>query len=388
MLLFRNASVYAPEYLGVRDVLLAGTRIEWIGEEFPDHVPGVATVDATGKKLVPGFLDQHVHITGGGGEGSFCTRAPEAVLTEFTTSGITTVVGLLGTDGSTRSVEHVLAKAKALTEEGITAYAYTGSYQYPSVTLTGSVNRDIVFLKEIIGAKAAISDHRSSSMTVDELARLASEARLGGMLSGKAGVLVLHMGDDPHRLEPVRQVLERSNVPVRVMRPTHVNRSEAVLAEAFDYARQGGMIDFTCGIAKEELRPGRAVLQAAALGIPAEAITISSDGHGSWSKYDEKGNMLEIGVSTVSALYEELIFMVTEAGLLLEEALPYITSHVAKGLDLYPKKGCLKAGADADTVLLDEDWNIDTVTAMGKIMVQDGKPVVWGAYEPKPLNTK
>src|SRR5690606_3180786 len=102
---------------------------------------------------VPGLIDNHVHITGGGGEGSFKTRVPEITLSKLIEAGITTVVGLLGTDATTRSVENLVAKAKALKEEGVSVYVHTGSYEFPSVTLTGQIKKDIVFIEEIIGAK-------------------------------------------------------------------------------------------------------------------------------------------------------------------------------------------------------------------------------------------
>ncbi|MGL4402621.1 MAG: amidohydrolase family protein, partial [Fusobacteriaceae bacterium] len=196
MLLIKNAEVYSPEYLGKKDILVINDKIVEIKEKIEniENILEVKIIDATGKKIVPGFIDPHVHITGGGGEGSFKTRVPEIMLSKLTKAGITTVVGLLGTDGTTRSMENVVAKAKALTEEGITAYAYSGSYEIPTVTLTGSIRKDILYVSEIIGGKTAISDHRDSSPTKDEICRLASDIRVANMLSGKSGGLVLHVG--------------------------------------------------------------------------------------------------------------------------------------------------------------------------------------------------
>ena len=41
----------------------------------------------------------------------------------------------------------------------------------------------------------ALSDHRSSQPTRDELLRIASDAHVAGMISGKAGIVHLHLGD-------------------------------------------------------------------------------------------------------------------------------------------------------------------------------------------------
>lgn len=169
MLLIRQAAVYAPEYLGIKDVLICSNKIEAIEDHIDGEIPFCKVVDGHGKKLTPGFLDPHIHITGGGGEGSFHTQVPAVKLSELLEGGVTTVVGLLGTDGLTRSVENLIAQAKSLKEQGLTVYALTGSYGYPSTTITGDVRKDILFVDEIIGAKLAISDHRAPNVTLDEL---------------------------------------------------------------------------------------------------------------------------------------------------------------------------------------------------------------------------
>ena len=222
MLIIKGADVYAPEHLGMMDVMVCGGKIEKMAGDIPVCYEDCQVIDGRGKILAPGIIDQHVHLTGGGGEGSFHTRAPEASFSELIRGGVTTVVGLLGTDGITRSVENLLAKVKALREEGITAFCLTGSYGWPSVTVTGDVKKDIVFISEVLGLKLAISDHRAPNISVDELIRVASDVRVAGMLSGKPGIITLHMGDDPRGLEPVFQALERTSIPIKTFRPTHV----------------------------------------------------------------------------------------------------------------------------------------------------------------------
>lgn len=380
MILIKNAQVYSPTYKGKKDVFISGGKIVLIEDVINFDNEKIKVIDGSNKKLTPGFIDQHVHITGGGGEGSFKTRAPEITLSKLTKGGITTVVGLLGTDGTTRTVENLVAKAKALKEEGLTVFAYTGSYEYPTITITGSVKNDIVFIDEIIGVKLALSDHRAPNVSNLELQRVASDARVAGMLSGKAGVVVLHMGDGKRGLQQVREILEETEIPMKTIRPTHVNRKEELLREAFDYAKMGGKVDLTCGI-KEDLSPGRAIKRALEDNVPAENITISSDGYGSWSKYDESGNLIKMGVSSVSSLHKEFKTMINELDFSIEEALTYITSNVAKGLEVYPRKGCISEGSDGDILLLDENLDIDTVIANGKVMIENKEVLVYGSYE-------
>lgn len=385
MLLIKNVEVFAPEYIGRKDVLVCQGRVEAIRDKIEgiDAVSlGCETIDGEGQYLTPGILDQHVHITGGGGEGSFHTRTPEVQLSELIEGGVTTVVGLLGTDGMTRSVENLYAKTAALKEEGVSAYMLTGAYGNPGPTITGEPDRDVVFIREILGLKLALSDHRAPNVTVDELTQIASKIRVAGMMSGKAGIVVLHMGDAPSGLIPVYEVLKRSAVPIRVFRPTHVNRNDRLLEEGFEFLRQGGYVDYTCGM-KGRPSPGACILQAKQRGIDTAHITMSSDGHGSWSEYAEDGTLLKIGVSGVDSLFRELVSMVKELGFALEEALPYVTSQVAEALGIFPQKGCIREGADADFLLLSKDLELSGVIAGGTVLMEGGLVKRRGTYEPE-----
>lgn len=381
MLLIKGAEVYAPEYLGKRDVLIAGEKIERIGEDLPEY-EGCQVIDGTGRIVAPGFIDRHVHITGGGGEGSFHTQAPQVQLSDLIRGGVTTVVGLLGTDGISRSTENLVAKAKALKEEGISAYCCCGAYGHPGPTITGSISRDIMFVDEIIGLKLAVSDHRAPNITVDELVRLGSDVRTAGMLSGKAGFVCLHMGGDDRALSPVFEALERTSIPVKTFQPTHVGRAKKLQEDAFKLAKMGGTIDFTCGQFEEKIKELAASLRAAKeAGVPMDKVTISSDGQGSWSNYDAAGNLTEMGVSSVDTMYRQVVYQVQNENMSLEEALSLGTRNVAKALEVYPKKGAVHVGSDADVLVLNGDLSMNTVIARGSLMMQDGVLLKKGTYE-------
>ncbi len=380
MLLIKNISVYAPTFLGIHDILICGDRIEVIAPNLSIDPTYCTILDGTGKILTPGLIDPHVHITGGGGEGSFHTQVPPVTLGELIKGGVTTVLGLLGTDGITRSIENLIAKAKALNEEGITAYACTGSYGYPSVTLTGDIKKDLAFISEIIGVKLALSDHRAPNVTEDELIRLASDARTAGMLSGKSGALTLHMGDAESGLKPVFNALEKTAIPIKIFHPTHVNRNPKLLEEAFTFMQMGGTIDLTCGF-DEAASPAATIARARSEGLPTDHITVSSDGMGSWSTYDDRGNLTAIGYSSMDSLYRELRSMVLNYKIPLEEALPFMTENTARALELFPKKGCIQKGADADLLILTESLELETVIARGVLMMHEGKLLKKGTYE-------
>lgn len=369
MLQIKNAHVYAPQDKGIQDVWIAGGKIEAVSKTLP-IINGIDCIDATGKILTPGLIDRHVHITGGGGEGGFCTQAPAVTASRLIHGGLTTVIGLLGTDGITRSVENLVAKAKALKEQGISVYCMTGAYGYPSTTITDSVQKDIVFIEEIIGCKLALSDHRSSHVTSEELMHLASDVRVAGMLSKKAGILTLHLGDEKQGLQMVMDILDQTDIPIKTFQPTHVNRNPALLQQAISFAKRGGTIDITCDSTEGVYQ---ALMKIKEEGVCMDQVTLSSDGQGSWSKYDARGNLLQIGVSDVDTIYKQIVYLVKQKNWSMEDALALGCRNVAKALELYPKKGVIQKGSDADLLLWDKDLNLDTVIAQGNILMKNGK---------------
>ena len=122
-------------------------------------------------------------------------------------------------------------------------------------------------------------------------------------------------------------------------------------------------------------------MEARERGIPLEQITISSDGMGSWSTYDESGNLLEIGYAPVDTVFREIKTLVQEYQLPLEEALCFATSNTARSLELFPKKGWIHAGSDADLLLLEEDLSLHTVIAGGRLMMENHVLLQTGTYE-------
>lgn len=380
--LIKNVEVYTPKYLGIKDILFCNDKIIKIGENIKIEGFDCEIIDGTGKKAVPGYIDQHIHITGGGGEGSFKTRVPEAPLSKIVEAGVTTVIGVLGTDSTTRNVENIVAKAKALKEEGITCYVTTGAYEFPSPTITGTVKRDVTFIEEIIGVKLAISDHRASYIDEAILEDLGSQVRTAGMFSNKAGIVVLHMGDGTRVLSQVLNVIEKSEIPIKHFLPTHVNRKAEVFEAALDFARRGGYIDITDSFTEDDYKTAaKAVVAAEEAGVPLDRLTFSSDGYGSFSDYDAAGNLIRIGASPINVHQPEIIKLVKQYGFPLEEALQFLTINPAKFLKLYPAKGILAEGSDADMLLLDDKLEINDVFALGKQFVKNKKVIRKGTYE-------
>lgn len=380
----KNINVYAPEKLGKKDVVIVNDKIEGIYDNLniPDNFVNISVIDGKGKILFPGFLDCHVHIIGGGGEGGFKTRTPEISIVSLIEAGITTVVGCIGTDGICRNMRSLIAKANGLEEEGITSYCYTGSYEIPVKTITDSIKGDLMMVDKIIGVgEVALSDHRSSQATYQDFVNTVAKARVGGILSGKAGIVNVHLGDGARRLEYLFKVIEETEIPPTQLLPTHINRSDKLFKVGIEYAKKGGFIDLTTSSDPRFLEPGelRACEGLTLLlknGVDIKHITFSSDGNGSMPVFDNDGKLVGLGICSVETLYREVKDSIKEYNVPIEDAIKVITSNVAEVLKLN-NKGKIEKERDADLVIVNEDTlDIDMVIAKGKIVVKDGNTTI------------
>jgi len=387
MLLIKNAEVYTPARAGRVDVLMAGGRILRVEPEIRMPAEYCEVFDAAGLVAVPGFVDAHVHILGGGGEGGYATRTPELALSDAIRGGVTTVVGCLGTDGVTRSLAGLLAKARGLDEEGISTFVLTGHYAVPLQTLTGSIERDLLFVDKIIGVgEVAISDHRSTQPTFDEFVRLAAESRRGGILSGKAGIVNIHLGDGRRGLDLLRRVIAETEIPATQFLPTHINRNPGLFEEGIAHAKGGGFVDFTTSsipayIADGEVKCSQGLRRMLDAGVAGTQITFTSDGQGSLPTFDEQGRTVGVGVGRVTSLFPEVRDAVLQERVPLDVALRVITANPARILKLRGK-GQLAAGHDADLVLLTPgDLEIHSVVARGRWLMKAGAALARGTFE-------
>ncbi len=355
--LIEGAEIFSPTHLGQQDLLVADGRIAWMGKGLtvPANWP-LNRVDGRGSYLVPGLVDPLAHITGGGGEGGFAFRTPELAACEALKAGVTTLVAALGTDSLTRTPAQVLGKVREFRAAGVSAFMYTGSYHLPVKTLTGTVESDIILIPEVLGVgEVAISDHRSSAPTHHELARLASEARVAGLLAGKSGVSFFHIGDGKGALAPLRALRDETDIPLRQLYPTHCNRNPWLFAEAIEWGKAGGWVDLTTSSFPDLLEDGErlaadGLAELLAAGVPAERITFSSDANASLPRFDDEGRLIEMRCGQIASLWQQCM-RATQLGVSLERALAAVTSNPAQALGL-GSKGCIGVGQDADLLLI------------------------------------
>lgn len=387
--LIKNIDVYTPSPIGRKDILICNDKIiklsqniDFSGADFDTEI-----IDGTDFKAVPGFVDQHVHFIGGGGEGGPATRTPEIQLSALTMAGITTAVGLLGTDGITRSMVALLAKARGLELEGITTFIYSGSYEIPTQTITGSVKTDIILIDKVIGAgELAISDHRSSQPNFDDLKKITAESRVGGILAGKCGIVHLHLGNGKDGIKILTDIIRHTEIPIKQFMPSHINRIEYLIEQSMDYLKLGGYVDTTSDFYRTRESPTTYSIADTLKvykdnKVPIDKVCASSDANGSTPVFDVDGNLIKIGVGSPSILYKDVKQAIESNIVSLEEGISIITKNPAQALKLFPRKGAIVEKGDADLVLLNNKLDIDTVIAKGRVMVRQGVAVVKGFFE-------
>ncbi|MFN2636495.1 MAG: amidohydrolase family protein [Gemmatimonadaceae bacterium] len=358
LILIENGEVYSPEHRGRRDILLANGQIEKIGSIDRRKLDALGVehdvIDASGCVVTPGLIDPHEHLLGGSGEGSLAKQSPMLFVDEIYRAGVTTVVGALGVDTTMKTLAGLLARVKALKEEGLTAFLWTGGYNVPPTTMLGHVREDMMFIEECIGVgEVAISDQRALAPTADELARVVLDAHVGGLLTGKAGLTHFHVGDSDRRLQPLMKLLNDFDIRIEWLFPTHVQRTTELMDEAIAFAIDGMPINIDV-VEEDAAKWTKYYLEH---GGPPERFTISSDADS----------------TTPDVFYGQICGLVVQHNLPLETVLPFVTSNTAEILKL-KTKGRLEEGCDADVLVLTEgSLDIREVIARGKRLVVDGE---------------
>ena len=377
--LIQNTELYAPEYLGKKDLLIAGNKIVAIADNLDVYKSVAEVFNAEGKIVTPGLIDQHIHITGAGGKEGFSSMTPEINLSELITCGTTTVVGLLGTDGTVRNIKSLYAKAKSIDAEGLSAYMFCGYYGLDSVTITDSIQTDMIFIDKVLGCKIAISDIRSSYPTALELVRKLRDVRVGGFIGNKKGILHVHLGNLDSKMDVLFELVNDYQFPIEHISPTHVGRTKELFDQALKFAKLGGIIDITTGASKYT-DPYKSVLYALMNGVSIDNMTFSSDGNAGLTKFDAAGNVTGIKRAPIDKNLEEVVLLIQEGGVSISDAFKLITKNPARNLGL-KHKGKIEVGFDADLCCFTQDLKLTDVFAKGQQMMKNGNIVVKGNFE-------
>jgi beta-aspartyl-dipeptidase (metallo-type) len=376
--LIKNANLFSPTSLGKKDLLIAANKIVAIDKNLDRFKNDAQVFDMQGKSVVPGFIDQHIHINGAGGKDGYSSMTPEIKMKDLIACGTTTVVGLLGTDGTVRNIRSLYSKTKALEQEGISAYMFCGYYGVDTVTITDNIQSDMIFIDNVLGCKIAISDIRSSYPTALELVRKLRDVRVGGGIARKKGILHIHLGNLPSKMDVLFELVKDYGFPIEHISPTHVTRTKELFDEAIKFAKLGGMIDITTGASKYTA-PYLSVLYALEQGASIDNMTFSTDGHAGLSKVNDQKETIVFPAPIYTNL-KEVVDLVKLGNYPLEQAIKLITSNPAKNLGL-KNKGKIEIGYDADLCVFDDHLNLVDVFAHGKPCMLNGEIIVKGTFD-------
>ncbi|MFO7733171.1 MAG: amidohydrolase family protein, partial [Candidatus Aminicenantes bacterium] len=219
--------------------------------------------------------------------------------------------------------------------------------------------------------------------TFDEVARLASECRVGGMLGGKAGVLHLHLGDGKRKLELLFRLIGETEIPATQVIPTHANRNRELFEDALRWVASGGAVDVTVGPDPMPDDPDVPLEECVAAfigqGLPLDRLMVSSDGNGSMPVFDASGNLVRLTVATEKDFIRKFRDLVLKNVLPLDKAVRLFSTNAA---DFYKltKKGRIEPGRDADLILIDKDLALSDVFARGRRMMSGGRLLARGTF--------
>ncbi len=374
----KNARVYSPDDLGRKEILIAGDTIAAVEDRvstgslpFP-----VEVYDAAGKLVLPGMIDPHVHFIGGGGSSGLNSRTKEIAVEQIIEAGVTTAVGVLGFDRASRTLKALLLKTRALEELGVTALMLTGSYSLPSLTLTGSVEDDLILIDKVIGVKLALGETLANTPDIRDIRNLLAECLRGGHLGGKAGFLQIHMGVQGKTWKkPFMEILREMKIPFAQVVFTHVNRSPDTLEEFLDFIQAGGGVDLTASYTPAE-RPGSFTVRESLnrlirAGIPLDRVTLSSDSNATRKLPDQTIKYLP-----VQTLFQVIKELWLEGEVARPQLLRFVTENPARSLGLGRIKGRVEPGKDADLMIVEEPFELDGVILKGKWGRKDGQTLI------------
>ena len=300
---------------------------------------------------------------------------------EIAEAGVTTLVGVLGTDGYARRIEDVLVKCMALREQGFDCYFLTGSYTFPITTMRGSVAEDIIFNEYCLGTgEVAHCDHRGSLMRYEEFTRLAADTRNGARLAGLKGVRNIHLGNYPDPADFFIRACEEDITFRPLIVPTHVTRKYEVFESCLKFLEYGGQIDITAGSDSNPSQKSCGSVDGLEIIYrkygTLDRVSMTSDGNGSAPVWDELGNMIGMGKGSCKVLLSDLKKAAQRGVIPFEEILRTMTTTPAAIYGLKNSAGAIAENGTANFAVLDENLDLDQTILNGKTVWMKDRGVV------------
>ena len=442
-LIIRGGRVVTPSGVGDYDVIVEGETIAGVTQQGLVSGDGARVVDASGKIVVPGGIEPHAHIGG--------PRQPERMPAEPVSKaaihGGTTTVMDFATQAPDHDLHHALGEAAERWQgHGYTDYTYhpifTGGTGTDAINQIPELIRDgiasfKIFTTSIRPPSAQMQNNKT------DFGRLSSIMEL---IAENGGMLLVHSEDDDMVHYNYSLAQERGQWDWWNMHLIHSNVSEDVsfrrvirLSE-----RTGCPIYFVHTSAREGVQ---AIAEARSKGMPVYGETLHNYATFSAENYKEEngmkyhtypslkspddaselwaglvdGRLSTVATDLVATTWEEKTRFKTVAdvtgghngietrvgvaytegvvkrGMSLDRFVDITSANAAKIFGIYPQKGAIAAGSDADITIIDPDFNKtltmddlnladysiwegwhaqgwpETTILRGKVMVEKGK---------------
>ena len=403
MTLIKGGTVVTPGGVGEFDIWISGETIAAVTE--PGAIPAGAepVIDATGKLVVPGGVEPHAHI---GGPRQPERSGAEPVSKAAVWGGTTTVL-----DFATQVPGHDLRHALGEAAERWEGNAYT-DYSYHPIFTNGATRAHINQIPELIeegfpsfkifttSIRPPSPQMQNNKTDFGRLAIIMDRVTEGG------GILLVHSEDDDMVHFNYDNAQEDGLWDWWNMHHIHSNLSEDVsFRRVLRLATKKKCPVYFVHVSAQE--GVEAVGQARMLGLPIYGETLHNyacfnaenyrEDYGmkyhtypSLKQEDDRsslwqglldGRLSTVATDLVSTTWEEKIRFktvadvtgghngietrmgiaysvgVAELGMSLERFVDITSTNAAKIFGMYPKKGAIAPGSDADICIMDTTWD-------------------------------
>jgi allantoinase len=401
----RNATVVTENTIVQGDVLIAGDRIAGIVGRGSD-VSAEREIDASGRYVFPGFVDGHIHFRDPGQthRGDFNTESISAVH-----GGVTTVIDGPNTGNVVRFAEDVEEKRRIgeaaslldfgqmaaltpenvdavpeLVEAGVVAVKIFLGYKYKLSGLPLHPPEDgqlMDALESVRGTGVRLSVHAENGDVITHLReRFMAEGR---------NTYLDHLASRPAygEADAISTILRFGRAAGIRMEIRHLSCQEGLPLVAAAKAQGLDIVLETCPhylvLDDDDLREqgGLAVINPPVRGsahqnellqgIRDGIIDVIGTDHGPVTDDEQEGETIwqvAPGFSAVEVAVPLLLTLAEEGELSLTDIARLYSANTAKAWDLYPRKGSLQPGADADVTICDVGpaWTIDHTALHGR----------------------